>query len=75
MGVLSSVVKGTVSPAQALAGLENIFQAYNQTIPPWLTLDLICRTTDRFRKILGQWNSLRYGEVLELSFDPQNSQS
>ena len=70
VGALTAVVKGA-SPSDAMSGLQGLFDAHGEELPAWLTLDLISRASDRFRRILSQWNSLRFGEVLELVFDPK----
>jgi|GEM_PF-467435 len=70
VGPLSGVIKGEITPAHFLEGAKNLFDAHGEPIPRWLTLELVSKTKDRYKRLMGQWNSLSFGEVLELSFDP-----
>ena len=69
VGPLSGVVKGDVMQADFMAGIKNIFEAYNERIPFWLTDDFVTRVRDKMRQLLGEWNSLPVGKTMELKFD------
>ena len=69
VGPLSSVLEKGVDPKDYLAGMENMFNAHGEAVPSWLTPELVDRVIGRYRKIKGEWNSLAFGETLELTFD------
>jgi len=37
-------------------------------VPEWLDTEFIAHVLERHRKLLGHWNSMRFGETLELTF-------
>lgn len=71
VGPLTSVVKGDATPAQLIESLDTIFASYGKSRPVWVTEELINRARERYKKILGAWNSLKFGETFELTWNIQ----
>ncbi|MEO6536215.1 MAG: hypothetical protein ABIT47_00850 [Candidatus Paceibacterota bacterium] len=68
VGALTGVVQGRITPDALLDGLKNLYQAYGKPIPGWVNQEYIAQVSERYRKLNGQWNSLRFGERLDLVF-------
>jgi hypothetical protein len=68
VGIVTGVIKKTATPAEAVAAYKNMQDAFGKPVPPWFTEQLIAKIQERHRKLLGHWNSMRFGETLELKF-------
>lgn len=68
-GMMTGVIKKMATPEDAIAAFKNLQDGYGKAMPYWLSSDLIKRVVERHRKLLGHWNSMRFGETLELQFD------
>ena len=68
VGGLTGLIKGA-SPEDVMTGLQNIYNAEGRPLPEWLTADVLERAAERYRRINGKWNSLKFGETLELVFE------
>lgn len=73
VGALSGLVQGRGTVAGLLSTAENMYQAYQKPVPEWLNEKFVDRVLERYRKIMGQWNSLAFGETLELVFGVEHS--
>lgn len=69
VGPLTGVMLGRATPAQVLRGIEELTKAQGTTVPSWLTEEFIFKVQEKMRHLLGHWNSLKKGEVMELVFE------
>ncbi len=69
VGALTGLIMKRATVEESIAGLKRIADAYQQMMPEWFTADVIKRVLERHRKLIGHWNSMRFGETLELQFD------
>ncbi len=68
-GPFTSLIKGEgVTVGDVRAGLQNIFSAHKEEVPSWMTEDMLTRAEDRYRRLMGAWGSLKFGETLTLEF-------
>ena len=68
VGPFTGIVKGTIAPEQLMAGLRNWFEADGRRLPSWASAEFFERAHERYKSILGEWNSLKFGETLETIF-------
>jgi len=68
-GACTSLVQEKSSAADIIAGLQNIYKAHKQTLPAWVTVEMLERAVHRYRRLIGEWNSLPFGRTLELTFN------
>ena len=68
VGPFTSIVKGKATPRQLIDGLHNLFIAHERSVPSWVTVDLLERAHEHYKRIVGEWNSLKFGETIELKF-------
>lgn len=68
VGALSSITKGRVDPQASIRYLENVFNSSGTKRPTFLTEEFIVNVRERYRKLIGEWNSKKFGETLELAF-------
>ena len=68
VGPFSAITKGKATATQLIEGLGNLFGAHGKPVPSWVTSGMLDRAYQRYQCILGKWNSLKYGETLELEF-------
>jgi hypothetical protein len=71
VGTLTGLSKGSGTPHEAIESLRNILSAYGEEMSPWLTAETLTKALERYRQVLGHWNSLKFGETLELHFEPK----
>jgi hypothetical protein len=69
VGPLQSAWKaGKLDPHALAAQLRAYLQATGESCPSWVDGDLLARAAQRLRQLVGQWQSTRFGETLELRF-------
>ena len=68
VGGLTPVMKGNATPEQFLAAARNLIEAYNRKLPMWLDQGFIADVQEHIRRIVGEWNSIAYGDTLILHF-------
>lgn len=74
VGPLQGAVAGGLQPGGAAAfvdGLRRYFASIGESLPPWLTADLVVRVLERLRRLQGHWRATPFGEALELRFEPR----
>lgn len=72
VGPLSGFVESDMLAEELIAGLENLFGAFPEKLPVWVTTEVFEKTRERYRKLKSHWNALMFGETLELTFSPEN---
>jgi len=72
VGPLTGVIKGETTTEQFLEGLENIFSAYGEAVPAWVTGDFVEKVKEKMRRLLGEWNHLPFGQAMEICFSPSS---
>lgn len=65
-GSISSVVQGRGTAQGVIDGMKNLLTAQGKEVPKWLTLDFVEAVQKRMRELVGKWNSVPYGETMEL---------
>lgn len=50
VGPLSSAIKENIDPHEFLGAMDNLFSAYGESLPAWLTEEVLLRTEARFKK-------------------------
>jgi hypothetical protein len=72
VGMLQGAAADDVDPAAFVAKAAEWLALLGQPVPPFLTPDLVRAVLARYRQLVGQWDFLRHGGVLELeaSFAP-----
>lgn len=65
----TAVRKGLDAPA-FVATLRSHHEQLGEPSPPWLDADLLARVAERLRALDGRWRATRFGDALELRFDP-----
>ena len=68
VGPFTAITKGKATAEQLIAGLKNQFGAYGRPEPTWVTKRLLDQAHERYKRIVGEWNSLKFGETLEITF-------
>ncbi len=68
VGPLTGVVRGEVSIATFMSGIANIYDAYGEEVPQWVTPECIDKVIERMRKLLRDWERVAYGASLTLEF-------
>lgn len=68
VGPMTGVIKGEVTPRELIVGASNIFEAYQQSIPAWLTEEFVLGIKEDMRKLQGYWNGTPFGTTMELRF-------
>ncbi|MBL9096526.1 MAG: hypothetical protein JNK07_06330 [Alphaproteobacteria bacterium] len=68
VAVMTNAAKGHATPAQVIAGLQNLLDAHGDMMPSWLTEAFAERALERLRRLQGQWKATRFGETMELTF-------
>ena len=68
VGAFTALAKGTATPAQVVAGIKNLLDAHEESMPPWLTVEFAEQVAERLRRLQGQWKSIPFGETMELKF-------
>ena len=71
VGALHGLAKGKSDARQVLSGLENLRGAQGLPMPAWLTEQVIKQAAEHLRRLTGHWASLKPGEYLELTWNPQ----
>jgi hypothetical protein len=69
VGAFTALAKGTATPAQVIAGCKNLLDAYEEPMPPWLTLEFAEHVAERLRRLQGEWKATPFGETMALTFD------
>ena len=69
VGPFTGIVKESVAVADLIHFLERIFEAHGKQLPLWITRQLLERAHKRYKRVVGEWNSLEFGETLELVFE------
>lgn len=67
VGAMSMAMKGRTA-AQMIEGFRMYAEAQGESLPLWLTEDLIVRVQERMRKLIGHWNSTPFGGSMELDW-------
>jgi hypothetical protein len=68
VGITTGVIKQIATPEEAMLAFKELRNATGKRVPSWYTPVLIERVRERLRHLLGHWNSMRFGETLELEF-------
>ncbi len=68
VGPFTAVVKGNATPAELMDILRTLFEANGRNVPGWATTALFEEAHERYKRILGEWNSLQFGETFEIKF-------
>jgi hypothetical protein len=71
VGPLSGVAYGDTEPQAFLVGFARYLSSQGEAMPAGLTLDLVRRVTERYRRLHGQWKSTPFGETMTLNFAPR----
>jgi hypothetical protein len=69
VGALHGTTKGIAS-ADLIAGLRRFATALGQTLPNWVTDELIVAVQERMRRLQGHWRATPHGGVMELPWPP-----
>lgn len=69
VGPLSSFVESENNVSGFMEILNNMFSSYGEDIPQWANPEVFDIVREGYRRLKGKWNSLKFGETLELSFD------
>lgn len=67
-GAMTGIMKEMTTPSELMKVFHNMYNAYNELIPEWLNENTIQHAHDRYKRIMGEWNSLKFGETLTLIF-------
>ena len=67
-GVMTGVVKGDATVSQTKDIFQNMYNAYNTPQPSWINESNLTNAHERYKRLMGEWNSLKFGETLELEF-------
>ncbi len=65
-GAFTNIVRGKVSDEKIIAGIQNIFEAKHTALPTWLTPQFVSAVRERYRQLVGHWNSLEIGDSMDL---------
>ncbi len=68
VGPLSSYLKNRTDIDIFYERLHGIFISYNEKPPSWLTKEVIIESVSLYDAMIGEWKSLGFGNVLELTF-------
>ena len=68
VAAFTAVAKDQSSPEGAVRALTQWMQALDRELPPWLDDAFAHAVADRFRRLMGEWKAVRYGETMELKF-------
>lgn len=68
VGGMTGYVLGRAQVQEVFEGLEALILAYGLELPAYVSQDVLVRTRDRYRSLLGMWNSCPFEEELEFTF-------
>jgi hypothetical protein len=68
VGALTGALKSSSSFEQMYSSMKNMFDAYGEPVPKWLTERFFVNVKERMRHLLGQWSATKFGEIMELQF-------
>ena len=68
VGALTGAWKNPERAGNVRQVLQTIFDAYEKALPPYLSDDFAFKVFEKLRKLLGEWNSLKFGESLKLEW-------
>lgn len=69
VGPLQGLLKAEFDPAAFVERFRAVRENTEQSMPDWLTPDLITRTSARYHRLQGQWRATPFGQTMELRFD------
>jgi hypothetical protein len=72
VGGMTGVMKQNIPADQFIAVMKNLFEAYTEPLPTWLTPDFIERVKERMRKLQGEWNALPFGHAMTLTWNRED---
>jgi hypothetical protein len=67
-GALTGGVQSDASYEQLVAGVSNMLNARELSLPVWCTEDFYNRFKKQFRKVYGEWNGTPFGATMTLIF-------
>jgi hypothetical protein len=73
VSVLHGVLRGRATTQDAMDGLHRMYTAYEKPFPTWVNPEFLNRVVERYKKLIGEWNSLAFGESLTLEFGDQST--
>ena len=73
VGPLSGVAYGETEPQAFLDGFARYLSSQGEAPPASLTLDLVMRVREHYRRLYGQWKSTPFSETMALDFAPRLS--
>lgn len=68
VSITTGIIKKMTTPEEAILAFKGLRNASGKRIPVWYTPVFIERVRERQRHLMGHWNSMRFGETLELQF-------
>jgi hypothetical protein len=68
VGGLTSVIKQGKDASAFISTMQNLFSAYGEELPGYLTETFIQNVQERMRRLQGEWQALPFGETMEIRF-------
>src|SRR5689334_6785142 len=57
VGAFTGLAKGELEPAQVIAGVKNLLDAFEEPMPSWLNVAFAERVAERLRSLQGEWKA------------------
>lgn len=71
VGAFQSALKTEVDAELFVRRLASYVHGVGQTVPRWLSADLIRRAETRYRGLVGQWKATPFGAPMTVRFSPR----
>ncbi len=70
VGPLQTALKGEVDPARFVATLREMMLSANESLPLWVSEDVVSRSAKRMRALWGEWKATPFGQTITLEWPP-----
>lgn len=69
VGPLQMFMQNRTDAAQVVSGMRQASIALGVSLPAFLDVDFLLRAKERYRKLIGEWNALPFGEGMEVEWE------
>lgn len=69
VGMMTGVIKGDMTPNQAIATIRSYHDGTGQKTPEWLSERFVTDVREHMRRLQGHWKATPYGETMEIEWD------
>ncbi|HET8798978.1 MAG TPA: hypothetical protein VFO89_14890 [Thermoanaerobaculia bacterium] len=69
VGILTGLLRSEEPAAELVPRVASYLHDCGLEAPEWISPQLVTQVAERMRRLLGEWNALRFGQTMELRFE------